>query len=426
LRLEVSSGIHTAHTAEVTEEMRACMLAYAEYDNDTRIVRYARALVSRGDSVEVIALRQPGQKRREMVNGVSVLRIQEREPNDGRRLFYLAGVFLFLIRASILLSVRHLRKRYHLVHVHSVPDFLVFGAWLPRLTGAKIILDIHDLLPEFYASRYAAKGKSLPFRVLVLEERFSTAFSHHVIAANDLWLDRLTSRSVKKGHCTSLVNVPERSEFSPQPHVRTDGKFVMLYPGSLNWHQGLDIAIRAFARIKDEAPEAEFHIYGKGSCRASLIQLVNHLGLNDRVFIRGTLTTEEVARAMANSDLGVVPKRKDGFGNEAFSTKIMEFMSVGVPVVVSDTLVDRHYFNDSIVKFFRGGDDQDLAKNILLLIRDLELRRKLARNALAFVERNNWEMKKAEYLALVDSLVHPNRARHPVTERVTSRRPFSA
>jgi glycosyltransferase involved in cell wall biosynthesis len=403
------------------------MLAYAEYDNDTRIVRYARALTSRGDSVEVIALRQPGQKRREVVNGVSVFRIQEREPNESRRLFYLASVVLFLIRASMLLSVRHLRRRYQLVHVHSVPDFLVFAALVPRLTGAKIILDIHDLLPEFYASRYAAKGKSLAFRVLVLEERFSTAFAHHVIAANDLWLDRLTARSVKQSNCTSLVNLPERNEFPPQPRTRADGRFVMLYPGSLNWHQGLDIAIRAFALIKDVAPEAEFHIYGKGSCRASLIQLVDDLGLGDRVFIRGTLTTEEVARAMADSDLGIVPKRKDGFGNEAFSTKIMEFMSVGIPVVISDTLVDRHYFNDSIVKFFRGGDDQDLAKSMLSLMRDPELRGKLARNATAFVERNNWEMKKAEYLALVDSLLSLNRAgRGRVTEPVTSGRPYSA
>src|SRR3972149_670401 len=239
-------------TAHGDPSMKVCMLAYAEYDNDTRIVRYAKALASRGNSVEVIALRRPGQKRRETVNGVEVFRIQQREPNESRRIFYLAGVLLFLLRSSILLSLRHMRRRYQLIHVHSVPDFLVFAAWLPRLTGTKIILDIHDLLPEFYGSRYAANGKAVAFRALVLGERLSAGFAHHVIAANDLWLDRLLSRSATKGRCTSLVNLPDRTEFCRTPRSRTDRKFIISYPGSLNWHQGLDIAIRAFALIQDK------------------------------------------------------------------------------------------------------------------------------------------------------------------------------
>ncbi len=389
--------------------MRVCMVAYAFYDSDTRIMRYAEALVQRGDQVDVIALRRPDQSESEVVDGVNVLRIQQRQPNESARTSYLTQILMFLVRAMVLVTRKHLRTRYQVIHVHSVPDFLIFSAWLPKLMGAKLILDIHDLLPEFYASKYGTPKDSLAFKLLVAAERSSAAFADHVIAANDLWEERLTSRSVGATRCTAMVNVPDRSIFFCQGRTRSDGKFIILYPGTLNWHQGLDIAIRAFSLIKDMVPEAEFHIYGEGPCQELLRQLVQELGLQRQVAMRGFVSTREIARIMENADLAVVPKRKDGFGNEAFSTKIMEFMAMGVPVIVSDTQVDRYYFHDSIVRFFRAGDESDLAEAMLQLIKDPALRTRLAQGATKFVQQNDWNHMKTEYLDLVDSLADPCR-----------------
>ena len=114
---------------------------------------------------------------------------------------------------------------------------------------------------------------------------------------------------------------------------------------------------------------------------------------------------DEISEAMANSDLGIVPKRKDSFGNEAFSTKIFEFMSVGVPVLVSDTKIDKFYFNDDIVQFFTSGDEHDLADKLLKLIKDEDLRKRLVKNATTFIKENSWEVHKQKYLELVDGLV---------------------
>ena len=111
-----------------------------------------------------------------------------------------------------------------------------------------------------------------------------------------------------------------------------------------------------------------------------------------------------MAKIIEGADLGIVPKRKDDFGNEAFSTKILEFMAMGVPVIVADTKVDRHYFNDSVVRFFRGGDDQDLAQRMLELITDPARYTRQAENASRFVETIDWNAKQHEYLELVDSL----------------------
>lgn len=384
--------------------MRVCMLAYAFYESDSRIMRYSESLAQRGDQVDVIALRRDDQASTGVVNGVTVFRLQRRSPNRTGKLSYLFETLLFLFRAMVLLTRRYISKPYQVIHVHSVPDFLVFAAWFPKLAGAKLVLDIHDLLPEFYASKYGAAPGSLLFKFLAIAERTCAMFSDHVIAANDLWQERLISRSVSKERCNSMVNVPDQAIFTPQGRTRNDGKFIILYPGTLNWHQGVDLAIRAFALIANEAPEAEFHIYGEGPYRAQLEDLIKALGLQSRIRMNGFVPTREVARLIENADLGVVPKRTDGFGNEAFSTKIMEFMALGIPVVVSDSRIDRYYFNESMVKFFNGGDEQDLAQAMLAMIRDTELRRTFAHNALQFVERNNWDLMKVEYFRVVDSL----------------------
>jgi glycosyltransferase involved in cell wall biosynthesis len=382
------------------------MLTFSFYEGDTRVMRYAEALAERGDDVEVIALGQEPQTTTDDTAGVHIFRIQERKVNTGGKLAYAVRVLLFFFRAMFLISRQHLKRPYQLIHVHSVPDFLVFACWLPKLCGAKIILDIHDLLPEFYASKYHVKLNSLAFRVLTGVERASGVFADHVVAANDLWHERLITRSVPSEKCSTLVNVPDRRLFTRQGRTRSDKRFIILYPGTLNWHQGVDIAIRAFDLIKGELPAAEFHIYGEGPCQESLVRLILQLSLQERVFMHGFVATREIARVMENADLAVVPKRKDGFGDEAFSTKTMEFMALGVPVIVSDTKVDRHYFTETVVNFFQSGDEHDLASKILSLARNPKERSQLIARALTFVERNDWGAKKSEYLQLADRLVY--------------------
>jgi glycosyltransferase involved in cell wall biosynthesis len=306
----------------------------------------------------------------------------------------------------VLMTRKHFRAAYHFVHIHSVPDFLVFTALFPRLSGAKLVLDIHDLLPEFYASKFGSGDSSFVFRSLALVERLSGAFVHHVIAANDLWLERLVSRSFERSKCSAMVNVPDLKLFARQGRTRSDDRFVILYPGSLNWHQGLDLAIRAFAMIKDQVPRTEFHIYGEGPTRESLGCLIEELRLSDRVLLKNPMSTRDIASVIENADLGVVPKRRDGFGDEAFSTKIMEFMALGVPVIVADTRVDTYYFDDSVVKFFSAGDEKSLADAMFLLINNSSIRASLISNASSFVGRQNWDAMEADYLALVDSLVN--------------------
>jgi glycosyltransferase involved in cell wall biosynthesis len=388
------------------EAMNVCMVAYTFYESDNRVRRYAESLAQRGDLVEAIALQRPGQPAYEVICGVHVYRIQKRVIDESGPLSYLVKLLMFFIRSALLLARRHFAVPYQLIHVHSVPDFQVFAALVPRLAGAKIILDIHDIVPEFYASKFRVSEGSFAFRMLLLVERLSISFSHHVIIANHLWQEKLVRRSVEPDKCTAFINYPDCSIFYRRPaQQKYEGRFLLCYPGTLNWHQGVDIAIQAMALVRSVVPNALLLIIGEGPERENLGRLISHEGLEDVVTLCGVVSIEKVAEIMASVDLGVVPKRADSFGNEAFSTKIMEFMAMGVPVVASDTRVDRYYFNDNLVHFFKSSDPEDMARKILDLVWDKARREALRSRAESFISENSWDVKKKLYYDLVDRLV---------------------
>ncbi|MDW5265959.1 MULTISPECIES: glycosyltransferase family 4 protein [Acidobacteriaceae] len=367
-------------------------------------MRYAEALAARGDHVDVIAVAKESQPKYEVLNGVRVFRIQMRKKNEKHPLTHLIRLLMFLVRASILVAAKHVRHRYNIVHVHSVPDFLVFAALVPRFTGACVILDIHDLLPELYADKFKVSPSSRTFRALRIVERVSAASADHVIAPNHIWREKLVQRSVEASKCSVFMNYPDPSVFSLRERSRRDNKVVLMYPGSLNWHQGLDLAIRAFAINAKLFPTSEFHIYGEGPERENLVQLAAELDLRDRVLFHAPLPLREIAIITENSDLGIIPKRNDGFGDEAFSTKSLEFMMLAVPIIIADTRVDKLYFNTDIVTFFRSGDIADLASCMRRLMEDKLLRMEQAAKALVFVKSYSWDSKKNDYMALVDRL----------------------
>jgi glycosyltransferase involved in cell wall biosynthesis len=386
------------------------MLAYAFYESDNRVMRYAETLASQGHHVDVIALRKPGRAGEERLGNVHVHRIQSRVKNETGPLSYLKRIVRFLYHSAWVVTKKHLKQPYDLIHVHSVPDFEVFAALIPKLLGAKVILDIHDIVPEFFASKFGTGHKGLLYRLLIWMEKISIAFSDHVIISNHLWKKTLESRSVRPEKCTAIINYPDPEIFQPDTTHRNNDRFIILYPGTINHHQGLDIAVKAFARIKDLAPQACFHIYGEGPSRDALIGLIRQCDLENRVQVFDPLPLREIARIMATAALGVIPKRNDPFGGQAFSTKTLEFMACNVPIIVSKTRIDSYYFNDSVVTFFEPENVESLAQAMLQLMADKARRSLQTRNAMRFVQANNWREKSAMYQDLLEMLIHKTMA----------------
>lgn len=386
---------------------RICMLAYSGYETDGRIRRYAEALARRGDMVDVIALEGLNHERKaSTLNGVTVYHVHRRDRKESGHWSYASQLLRFLFRSSVVLTRLHARNRYDVVHIHNMPDFLVFAALYPRITGARLILDIHDIVPELFANKFRSSLKRFYVTGLLFVEKLSARFVDHVIVSNHLWLEKLVARSVRPDRCSVVVNHPDLDIFARRQRTRRDDRFIVVFPGSLQWHQGLDIAIKAFAEFRKRVPNAEFHLYASedDDLRKPLKNLVRDLGLEDSVIFHGLAPLEAVADIISNADLGVVPKRADSFGNEAYSTKIMEFMSQGIPVVASRTKIDSYYFDDATVRFFTSGDSAAMAEAMYEVARDPILRESLIRHGLEYVERHGWERHRQEYFDLIDRL----------------------
>jgi glycosyltransferase involved in cell wall biosynthesis len=387
--------------------MRTCMLAYTYYEYDNRVMRYAETLAKRGHHVDVMALGKAQPPGGELLRGVHVYHLQHRILNEKNKFSYLWRIIKFFFKAGWFLTRRHLKQPYELIHCHSVPDFLVFAAIVPKLLGAKIILDIHDILPEFYASKFSRGGKGIVFRLLRLVETVSTGFAHHVIISNHIWKERLEARSVRPEKCTAILNYPDHNIFFPRKQNKKNNHFMMIYHGTMAWHQGLDLAVKALDRIKAQAPQAVFMVYGNGPEWGDLSDLIARLGLHDRVHLRRGKPLPEIAEIIAGADLGVIPKRNDQFGGEAFSTKTLEFMISGVPIILARTKIDQFYFNDSVVKFFEPGNVDDLADAMLSMITDKDSREKKAARGVEFAYQNCWNQNEHLYLDILKHIGCP-------------------
>src|SRR2546426_3181292 len=126
---------------------RVAMVVFSYYPMDPRPRRFAEAFAKEGMKVDVICLREAGtDPKRETLNGVHILRVPLKRRRGGifRYVFQYAG---FLLISMTVLGVRTLTRRYDLVHVHNMPDFLVLSALVPKALGAKVILDLHDPMP---------------------------------------------------------------------------------------------------------------------------------------------------------------------------------------------------------------------------------------------------------------------------------------
>jgi len=175
-----------------------------------------------------------------------------------------------LVWAFIHLTKLHRRRRYSIVQVHNLPDFLVFAALIPKLTGARVILDPHDLMPEFYAERSQRSLDSLPVRLICWQERLACRFADHVITVTELWRQALIERGQPADKVTVVMNVADDRIFHRDVTIdaaRDDGRFRLIYHGVMDQRHGLDLALRAINLIRHTAPDIHLTLHGGGEYR---------------------------------------------------------------------------------------------------------------------------------------------------------------
>lgn len=392
---------------------RHCMVVHAYYPiGEPRVEREALALVAKGFEVDIICLRDENEPETDKIEGVNIFRLPVRR-HKGRGVWvqlleYLSFFFLAFFRLSAL----QWKQRYAVVQVHNLPDFLIFCAIVPKIMGTRLILDLHDLMPEFYAGRFQQGMDSWAIRLLRLQERISCAFADQVITVTALWRETLIQRGVPAEKIVVVMNVANDLIFLRQkqalPPIETGQPFRLIYHGTLAERYGIDLAIRAVDQLRSTIPNIHMIIHGKGEFLNNLIELKDQLGLDQIVeFSTQYLPISELPKLIAQAHVGLVPYRQDIFTDGILPTKMMEYVAVGIPVVAARTSAISAYFDENMVRYFTPGDVDDLAKSIMALYTDHELIKQLPVNADQFSQRYNWKQIAGQYVESVERLGSP-------------------
>lgn len=374
---------------------------------DIRVERQVRALRSRGYEVDVIceegAGHGPGITRED---GVTVHRLAVRRRGGAGLLTQLAEYLTFFVRATLRLASLHRARRFDSVQAHNVPDFLVFAAALPKLTGAAVILDLHDLMPEFFASRFRKPMSSLMVRVLRVQESLAIRFADHAFTVSELWRHTLVERGAPADRVSVVMNLPDPELFGTPPErgAPHEGPIRILYHGTFARRSGVDLLLGAVASLSGDVP-VHLTLHGEGEMLPQLRTRSRELGLDEVVAFSTTrLPTRELPRLIASADIGVVPYRNDLFTDGILPTKLMEYAYFGVPSVVSRSSAVEHYFGSDAVEYCEPGDEESLRQALERLARDRDRREELGRRIRQFATTYRWEDEAVRYCAVVESL----------------------
>jgi glycosyltransferase involved in cell wall biosynthesis len=391
------------------------MIVHAYYEEDPRVRREAEALIAAGWEVDVYGLRRPGEADTAVVAGVNLRRLPVRRHQGAGLPVYLAEYGAFLWRSLWAATRAHRRRRYGLVEVHSLPDYLVFAALPMKLSGVPVLLDLHEAMPEFFRSRFPKAANPISYRLLRLQERLSIALANEVMTVNEPLAERLRGLGVKPDRLTVVLNSPDLALFDAAAHPRrefmTDGTLRIVYTGALTPTYELDVVLRAIAELGRVRPKlaVQATFYGRGDALPALEALAAELGIADRVSFPGRIPIEDVPRAVAESDIGVAPTRLDPFTGMSLSTKLLEYAAMDKPVVASRLPTVELYFAPDTLTVYEPGDAESLAASILSLVDDAPGRHARVESTRRRVDELSWTRQSEAFRFVVDRLTqHSN------------------
>jgi len=410
---------HRESEKAIMKKPRSAMVTYSPYPADPRVRREAEALMDAGMSVDVICITDGSGSKKENIHGVKVYRLPFSRRRSGKlRYAWEYGCFLFT--AFFILTYRYVRKRYEVVHVHNMPDILVFCALVPRFCGAKVVLDLHDPSPEIFMAKYGVDKAHFVVRLLCLAEKLSIWFAHLVLTPNLSFKRLFVSRGCPEAKIHVIMNSPLESIFhGPGNGSRgrlTDGqqKFVIMYHGMITERNGVDLAIRAINAVRREIPDVTFELYGAGDFVDQCLSLITELGLDDAVTFRGCVPLEAIAKAIDAVDVGLVSNRPSVHWEHAMPTRLFEYLSMGKPVIAPRTAGILDYFGADDLYFFESGNTQSIAEAIMDVYRNRTQRLKRIERGMAVYKRHCWQIQRHRLQELVRALTDTNA---PVTAK---------
>ncbi len=401
---------------EARNKKSVCMIVQHYYSTDGRVRREAEALVQNGFAVDIIALREPDREKRYVLNGVEVHQIDLKKRRGGvvRYVFEYAA---YLVASFVRLTRLDWRKNYAVIQVHNMPNFLVFATALAKRRGAKIVLDVHDPFPELFITKLGARPGGWIYKLLKFEERCSARFAHKVMATTVQSREALAENGVASDNISVIMNLPDRAIFNRErceaPAKKADDPFVLLFHGTITARNGLGNVVRALPAIRKRVPNALFRVIGEGEFMDDLREFVDAQNLSESVEIRDLVPITQIPQEIVNADTVIWLPERDDFIDLVMSTKTIESLIMGTPVITTKTRCHAHYFDSGEIEFVEPTGFEQIAETVERLFELREAQRippfkeemtRRPATAQKVLQKFDWEKDKAAYCKLISTL----------------------
>jgi glycosyltransferase involved in cell wall biosynthesis len=386
---------------------RVALVAHASLPDDTRLRRQAEALRDAGYDVDLFGLRDPGQPEIEDWRGLRIIRLPIRRAFTGF-VGHLAEYLAFASLVSVRLAVEHRRQRYRMVQVATLPDFLAFAALPVRLTGVPLLLDLHEDMPAFFRDRFSSPGLRPLVAIVTAAARASAAVADAIITVHEPLRQLAIARGVPAHRISVVMDSADERMFDPARHPRrrfmADGRLRLIHHSNLQRIYGLDVAVEAVSLL-DPALDAHLDVFGDGPFRSQIEAAIARHAIADRVTLHGRVPQDALPALLAAADIGLVPTLPEPYLEYSLSTKLIEYVVMGVPVIASDLRTFRAHFDATAIRFVRGGLPRALAEAIQDLAGDPAGADALATEAQRQATPYTWAVQSAHYLAVVETLL---------------------
>ena len=294
----------------------------------------------------------------------------------------------FLARAAhfgkSVLSHLTLHPEYDVVHYRNIWDGLAVAQNKKRF-GYKTIFEVNGL-PSIEL-RYHYPGIDSNLLTKIKEQEIATLhLSDAILCPSNVTRDYIASLGLDRKRITVIPNGVSPSDFPPSPLPAREGRVpILLYIGTLADWQGLDILLHALPRILEQQA-VQLHLIGRGRSRQRklLAKQIRKLGLEDNVTIQPAVPHHEVPGLIAAADICLAPLGLNdrNVTQGACPIKVLEYMASSRPFIASNMPIVRELVREDLdALLFSPNDPEDLARQVLALLHDFELSKRLSASA---------------------------------------------
>ena len=264
--------------------------------------------------------------------------------------------------------------------IHGVEEGAIMGGVLTLLWRAPLAYDMDSSIPEqLLESGHPVWGSRPVVWLAELVERWTVGRSAVVLPVCAALLERV-QRIVPGKPMQLLEDIPNVEEFPPEGGSEVErlrrelglaGKRVVLYTGTFEGYQGIDLLLHAVPGVVAAAPDAAFVLVGGDpeQVREKQAQAAS-LGLNGEVLILGKRPLEEMPFFMEMASVLVSPRNR---GNNT-PMKIYTYLQSGRPVVATRLPTHTQVLNDDVALLVEPTSTA-LSGGIARLLADPEPRR---------------------------------------------------